>query len=110
MNPILEAVIAVLMVSGGAFTLAGAIGLVRLQDFYSRLHAPTKATTVGVGSITLSSMIYFMATTGALALNEGLIMVFLFLTAPISANMLAKAAMHLRVQQAENTKGHAWDQ
>ena len=37
-------------------------------------------------------------------------MVFLFLTAPISANMLAKAAMHLRVQQAENTKGHAWDQ
>lgn len=110
MNPIFEAVIAVLMVSGGAFTLAGAIGLARLQDFYSRLHAPTKATTVGVGGITLSSIIYFISTTDTLAIEEGLIMVFLFLTAPISANMLAKAAMHLRVQRAENTKGQPWDQ
>ncbi|SFR55171.1 multisubunit potassium/proton antiporter, PhaG subunit [Marinobacter daqiaonensis] len=110
LHPIAEVIISVLLVTGGFFTLVGALGLVRLSDFYSRLHGPTKATTVGVGSIVGASMIYFSMKDWKLAIAEILIMLFLFLTAPISANILAKAAMHLRVRRSENTRGQPWDQ
>ena len=39
---------------GAGFTLVGSLGLVRLRDFYSRLHGPTKATTLGVGSLLIA--------------------------------------------------------
>ena len=44
---------------GGVFALSGAVGLVRLPDFFMRLHAPTKATTLGVGGMLIASMLYF---------------------------------------------------
>ncbi|WP_332825880.1 cation:proton antiporter, partial [Ramlibacter sp.] len=47
LHPILEAAIALLLVVGGTFSLVGAIGLARFADFYMRLHAPTKASTLG---------------------------------------------------------------
>ena len=59
MNPYAEFAISLLLIIGGAFTLIGAIGLARLPDFFTRLHGPTKATTVGVGAIVISSVIYF---------------------------------------------------
>ena len=46
----LELLLSVLILIGAGFTLIGSLGLLRLRDFYSRLHAPTKATTLGVGS------------------------------------------------------------
>ena len=87
--------LSLLLLAGSFFMLAGAIGIVRFPDFYMRLHAPTKASTLGVGSILLASM-------GASALDlhlhaaELLITLFLFLTAPISSGLLAQAALHLR--------------
>ncbi|MEQ5834774.1 Na+/H+ antiporter subunit G [Marinobacter sp. NFXS9] len=110
MHIALEILIVVLLITGGLFALAGAIGLLSLPDFYTRLHAPTKATTLGVGGIVFSSMIFFSFGDKSLEVEEILIMMFLFLTAPISANMLAKAAMHLKVDRMEGTKGHPWDQ
>jgi multicomponent K+:H+ antiporter subunit G len=97
-------------VFGGAFTLIGAIGLARLPDFYTRLHGPTKATTVGVGAIMLSSVIYFSAIGEGVGISEILITVFLLMTAPVSANMLAKAAMHIGVKTVEDTEGKPWEQ
>ena len=47
------AVVSALLVIGACFLVIGAIGLVRFGDFYMRLHAPTKATTLGVGGILL---------------------------------------------------------
>jgi multicomponent K+:H+ antiporter subunit G len=82
---------------GAAFVLVGAIGLVRLPDFFMRLHAPTKSTTLGVGGMLLASMAHFLAL-GAPDLHELLITLFLFVTAPVSAHMLAKAALHLRLR------------
>ena len=105
-----EVGISILLVIGGLFALVGAIGLARLPDFYTRLHGPTKATTVGVGSIALASFLYFYGTNTSYDLLELLIMIFLFLTAPISANFLAKAAMHLKVKTTDNTRGQPWDQ
>ena len=91
-------------------TLIGSIGLVRLQDFYTRLHGPTKATTLGVGSIILASLIFFTAKTGVLSVHEVLITLFLFITAPVSAHLLAKAAMHRQEKKVKNTRGEPWRQ
>ena len=91
-----QLLIAAMLVVGGFFTLVGAIGLLRFHDFYMRLHAPTKATTLGVGGVLLASMIANFAR-GAWLPHELLITLFLFVTAPVSANLLAMAALHLRV-------------
>ncbi|MGF2733589.1 Na+/H+ antiporter subunit G [Marinobacter sp. DUT-1] len=110
MNPFAEYVIAFLLLLGGAFTLIGAIGLARLPDFFTRLHGPTKATTLGVGAIMLSSVIYFSARGEGIGISEVLITVFLFMTAPVSANILAKAAMHIGVKTMDGTEGKPWEQ
>lgn len=91
-----QIVVAALLVIGGIFSLVGTIGLLRFPDFYMRLHAPTKATTLGVGGVLLASIIAGWWQ-GALGLNLLLITLFLFVTAPVSANLMAQAALHLRV-------------
>jgi multicomponent K+:H+ antiporter subunit G len=96
MRVALEFLISFFLAVGGLFALVGAIGLVRLPDFLSRLHAPTKATTLGVGGALLASMLYFVGS-GRFIVHELLITTFLFVTAPVSALMLAKAATHLRL-------------
>jgi len=94
---ILEAAIALFIVVGAAFALIGSIGLARLPDFYSRVHGPTKATTLGVGALLIASVLYFSTRGEGLSLHELLITIFLFMTAPVSAHLLVKAALHLRV-------------
>ena len=86
--------ISALLVIGGIFGLVGSYGLVKLPDPMTRLHAPTKATTVGVGSVLIASMLYFAFFKDDLSLHELMITVFLFLTAPITAHFIAKANMH----------------
>ncbi|MDI9244798.1 Na+/H+ antiporter subunit G [Marinobacter sp. CHS3-4] len=110
MSQIAEYAVVFLLLTGGFFTLVGAIGLARLPDFYTRLHGPTKATTVGIGAIVLASVVYFSTRGEGIAIAEMLIMVFLFITAPISANMIAKAAMHMQIEPTEGTRGRTWDQ
>ncbi len=92
----LEIIIAILVLLGAFFTLVGSIGLVKLPDFFTRLHAPTKATTLGVGAVLLASTLYFSFNTGEISLHEILITLFLFITAPISAHLMAKSAIHIK--------------
>ncbi len=94
MNIIVESIIAFFLVVGAIFALIGSIGLSKFDDFYMRLHGPTKATTLGLGGMLTASAIYFTATTPVISLHEVLISVFLFITAPVSAHILAKTAMH----------------
>ena len=75
------------------FTVVGAIGLLKFNDAMTRLHAPTKVGTLGVGALLLASMIHAF-TFGDGSLHELLIMAFLFVTAPISANFIAKVNIH----------------
>ncbi len=91
-----EVFVAFMLVVGGFFALVGAIGLARFGDFYMRMHAPTKATTLGVGGVLLASM-GLEWSEGRFGANLLLITLFLFITAPVSANLMAKAALHLRV-------------
>lgn len=94
MNPVLEVIVTFLLFLGGSFALIGSWGLARFPSLMTRLHGPTKATTLGVGSCLIASMIYFPATGGSLTAHELLITLFLLITAPISANMIAKAHLH----------------
>lgn len=105
MQTVVEAIVSALLLIGSLFTLIGAIGLARLPDFFMRLHGPTKSTTLGVGGIVLASVIYFSVHNNFASLHELLIPAFLFLTAPISAHMLAKAGIQQRVRVAAATRG-----
>ena len=92
MNLALEILIAVLLVLGAGFALVGSWGLARLHDFFKRLHGPSKATTLGVGCVLIASGLWFSAR-GQASWHELLITLFLFLTAPVSAHLLIKAAL-----------------
>jgi multicomponent K+:H+ antiporter subunit G len=109
MGPIAEIAICMLLLIGSGFTLIGAIGLFRLPDFFMRLHGPTKSTTLGVGGVVLASVVFFSTQGAGVSLHELLITAFLFLTAPISAHMLAKAAMQQRLPADARTRGRIWN-
>ncbi len=94
---IAEALVALLIVIGSTFALIGSFGLVKLPDLVTRLHGPTKATTVGVGAVLIASMIYFTVLEGSFSHHELVITLFLFLTAPLTANIIAKAYMHRHI-------------
>lgn len=87
-------VVALLLLLGSGLTLAGAIGLVRLDSFYKRVHAPTLGTTWGTGGILLGSMLFFSMVEGRAVLHELLIAVFVTLTTPVTLMLLARAALY----------------
>ncbi|WP_299780683.1 Na+/H+ antiporter subunit G [uncultured Roseobacter sp.] len=87
--------VAICLLVGAGFAMVGAIGLLKFNDSMTRLHAPTKVGTVGIGALLLASMIHSF-TVGDGSLHELLIMSFLFVTAPISANFMAKVNIHRR--------------
>ena len=102
-----EALASALIVIGAAFALIGSWGLVRLPSLMERLHAPTKATTLGLGAMLVASVVHFQAR-GTWTTHELLVSVFLFLTAPIGANMIAKVHLHrLRTRDPSEPPGPA---
>jgi len=92
---LVEFLVSLFLLLGSGFALVGSIGLVKLPDFFTRLHAPTKATTLGVGGVLIASMLYFSSRGTGVSLHELLVTLFLFATAPVSAHLLAKAGKHL---------------
>ena len=88
-----------LLLFGTFFIVIGAFGLVKLQDFFRRLHAPTKASTLGVGCILVVSVGYHLVLGEDPQPRELLITAFLFITAPIGAHLMAKAALSLHMAQ-----------
>ncbi len=96
-----EIIVSIALVVSGIFGLVGSYGLVKLKNTLQRLHAPTKATTLGVGGALIGSMIFFYAKTGHISVHELLISLFLFLTAPITANFIAKAYLARNMHQKD---------
>ncbi|WP_314372316.1 Na+/H+ antiporter subunit G [Sphingomonas paucimobilis] len=108
MSVIADIAIVVLLILGGGFALIGSWGLVRLPSTMERLHGPTKATTLGLGALLLASVVYFQTRLGVWTAHELLISLFLFITAPISANMIAKVHLHrARLGKAREDDGIA---
>ncbi len=82
------------LVIGGIFGLVGSYGLVKLKDPMARLHAPTKATTLGIGGVLIASMLSALFEHGVVSMHKLLITLFPFLTAPITAHFIAKTHLH----------------
>jgi multicomponent K+:H+ antiporter subunit G len=95
-----EILVSALIVIGAGLALVGSWGLVRLPSLMERLHGPTKASTLGLGAILVASVLWFHLVRGVWTSHELLVSVFLFVTAPISANMIAKVHLH-RLRHAE---------
>lgn len=96
-----DMMVTLLLLTGATFALIGSWGLAKLGDFYRRIHGPTKATTLGVGGVLIASALNFTVRGPGFSVHEFLITLFLFLTAPISAHLLVKAALHLQRRDAE---------
>lgn len=94
METILEIAITVFLIIGGIFGIVGSYGLLKLNDPMSRLHAPTKATTLGMGSVLTASIFHALVAEHHGSVHEIMIILFLFITAPITANFLAKVHIH----------------
>ncbi|WP_299351308.1 Na+/H+ antiporter subunit G [uncultured Shimia sp.] len=90
MASVSEILIAFFIVCGGLFGLVGSFGLIKLRESMQRLHGPTKATTLGIGCVLIASMLYALLVKDTVSFHELLITLFLFLTAPITANFVAK--------------------
>lgn len=97
MQLLMEIIVSFFLIVGAFFTLVGGIGMVKLPDLFMRLHAPTKSSTLGLGSFLIAGMIY-AAFHSRLGFSELLISLLAFITAPVSANLIAQAAIHLRLR------------
>jgi multicomponent K+:H+ antiporter subunit G len=84
----------VLLVLGGLTTLVGSLGLLRLGDFFSRMHGPSMTNTVGAGSVLIASMLASSALTGRPSLHELLITLAVFMNAPVTSIVLLQAALY----------------
>lgn len=85
-----EYAISALLVLGGTFGLIGSYGLLKLKDPMQRLHAPTKASTIGVGAVLIASSLEHLMIGHGITWQEILVALFVFLTAPLAALYLAK--------------------
>lgn len=85
---------ALLVLVGAGLALVGSIGLLRLKDFYQRVHAPTLGATLGAGSILIASMLFFSVLQSRPVLHEILVGVFLTVTTPVTLILLVKATHH----------------
>lgn len=108
MNAPLEAVpvwaavpVILLLVLGGTIVLVGAIGLLRLPRFYQRMHGPAITITLGAGCVLIASMLYFSAAGSRLAIHELLITAFVFLTAPVVAMLIMRAAVYRDIREGQ---------
>ncbi len=92
----------VLAALGVLFILLAAVGILRLPDLYTRMHASSKAATLGAILVLLSVAVHFGGP--AVWVRCLLIVVILFMTAPIAAHMIARAAYIAQVRPSPDTR------
>lgn len=92
---ITEWIISILVLAGSLFVFIASLGIYRLPDFYMRMHAATKATSLGLFLILVGYILFFTDLT--VILKALAIIIFLFLTTPVAAHMLARVALHMNV-------------
>lgn len=86
--------VSLLLILGGIIILLGALGLLRLPNFYQRIHGPAITITLGAGCVLIASMVYFSVLRSRLVIHELLISAFLLLTAPVVTMLIMRAAVY----------------
>ena len=101
MTSLLDYVVALFLIAGTFLTVVASIGIVRMPDLYLRMSAATKASTLGVGLLLVAMALYFRNLD---AFSRGIaIIVFLFITNPVAAHRLVRAAYLTGVPRSEKT-------
>lgn len=90
----LAIIFSVLLISGSIIALIGTVGLLRLPNFYQRIHGPSITATFGLGSVLIASMLFFTLSQQRLVIHELLITLFILLSAPVVAMLLLRAALY----------------
>lgn len=103
MPPLLEIVVAALLVLGTFLTAVAAIGLLRFPDVFCRMHAAGKAGTLGVSLSIGAAVLFFVGEDWTIALRGALAIFFQFLTTPAATHLLARAAYVTEYPLAERT-------
>ncbi len=103
MTAIVEGLIIILILLGTFLSIAAAVGVVRLPDVYTRNHAASKSTTLGVISTLLGTFIYFLATDGIAEPRVLLGALFILITAPVGGHLISRAAYHSGVQLSKRS-------
>jgi multicomponent K+:H+ antiporter subunit G len=98
---LLDWIVAALVRAGAVFSVIGSLGLLRMPDIFTRLHGPSKATTIGIGSMLVASALYMSLRGPGLSLHEFMISLFIAITTPVGSHLLAKAARHRRLPGSE---------
>jgi multicomponent Na+:H+ antiporter subunit G len=98
-----EAIVSVLILIGTFFSFLSAIGLIRLPDVYTRSHAASKSTTLGVLCTLVGTFLYFLISDSYISIRLILGIFFVFLTAPVSAHMICRSAYRSNVELAETS-------
>ena len=94
----------VLLLIGGSLALISALGLLKLPNFYMRMHAPSMGNTLGAGCVLLASMLVSSALLNRPVLHEALITLFMVVTAPVSAMLIMRAAIYRTGVNAERRR------
>ncbi|SFE28048.1 monovalent cation/H(+) antiporter subunit G [Alteribacillus iranensis] len=95
--------IGVLVLIGALLSLISAIGVIRLPDVYTRLHASTKAATLGVMCILLALFLFFGLVDGYVSARILLAILFVFATAPVGGHLISRAAHNTGVSLWESS-------
>ncbi|WP_090841098.1 monovalent cation/H(+) antiporter subunit G [Alkalicoccus daliensis] len=99
-----EVIISIFLLLGGILSFLGSVGILRFPDVYGRLHAATKSATLGVIGIVLATFLYFLVIHDLFVGKLLLGIVFVFLTAPVGAFMISRAAYRTGVPLSSMTQ------
>ncbi len=97
-----EIVVLILLFTGAFFLLLASVGVVRMPDLFTRMQAATKAATLGAGCMLLAVAVYF--NNFGVTVRALLVIAFIFLTAPVAAHMIGRAAYFIGVELWRGTK------
>ncbi|CDZ99150.1 Na(+)/H(+) antiporter subunit G [Jeotgalicoccus saudimassiliensis] len=95
---IIVSLITFFLIAGAFFTVVAAVGIIRLPDTYTRLHAASKSSTFGVGLTLIGVFIYFGYYHAEFDTQLLLAVLFIFISAPVGAHFIARSAFHSDVE------------
>jgi multicomponent K+:H+ antiporter subunit G len=104
LSPWIAIPVSVLLIAGGSICLIGALGLLRLPNFYQRIHGPAITLSLGAAFLLLASMLYFSVSASRPVIHELMISAFILMTAPVVSMLLLRAAVYrdLRAKKPES--------
>lgn len=97
--------VSLLLILGGIIIVIGALGLLRLPNFYQRIHGPAISITLGAGCVLIASMLFFSVLQTRLVIHEILISAFILLTAPVVSMLIMRAAVYKDLRDGKKHTG-----